>query len=258
MPTIAFADESGTDANSPCYGIGVVCVSADAVDAFETYVKDLKAQHGVQGEIKWTRIRTSHGAINFALGALDAILRSHTATLDVMVVRKDQYRNWRGDTEVAFYKTYTQLLRHIARRTQEPATVLIDARSDAYSRSNEVIETIGNRMLARLNSSGRLTGVEKVDSRERIGIQVADVLTGAITAGHVRYLDRGFGMHNGKLVTIGRIAQMLGWDALCYDTFPHDKINIWHFPIEFRADPETRNPQPTRAAVPYVTADDLR
>lgn|SRR5262245_13162557 len=236
MPTIAFADESGTDANSPCYGIGVVCVAADAVGAFETYVNDLKRQHGVQGEVKWTRIRKSHGAINFALGALDAILRSRTATLDVMVVRKDQYRNWRGDTEIAFYKTYTQLLRHIARRTKETATVLIDARSDAYSRSNEVIETIGNRMLARLNSAGKLAGVEKVDSRDRIGIQVADVLTGAITAGHIRYLDRGFGMHNGKIVTVGRIAQMLGWDALCYDTFPHDKINIWHFPIEFRAE----------------------
>ena len=45
MPTIAFADESGTDANSPCYGIGVVSVAADAVAAFETYVNDLKRQH---------------------------------------------------------------------------------------------------------------------------------------------------------------------------------------------------------------------
>jgi len=118
------------------------------------------------------------------------------------------------------------------------------------------MQTIGNYMLAQLASSGRLDRVEKVESRESVGVQVADLLTGAITAAHSRKLNSKFPLHKGKQLAIERLADMIGWDDLCYDTMPSDKINIWHFPKEYRAFPATlsltwmREPR-------YVSAIDL-
>src|SRR4029079_7275370 len=65
MPRIAFADESGTDDHSRCYAIGVASVLTSDRDDFERRVVALKATHGVVGEAKWTRVRNSHGLINF-------------------------------------------------------------------------------------------------------------------------------------------------------------------------------------------------
>ena len=132
---VAYADEAGTDANSRCYAIGVLSFAADRVSHFQEVFDVLKKQHGVVGEAKWGKISKGHGLINFALAWLDRVLRSRTASFDVIVVHTALYRLWmeRGaDRENAFYKTYTYLLRHIARRTAVPTMVFLDDRSDAY------------------------------------------------------------------------------------------------------------------------------
>jgi hypothetical protein len=53
------------------------------------------------------------------------------------------------------------------------------------------------------------------------------------------------------------MARLLGWDAPHYDTMPNDKFNIWHFPIEYRALPGTRDVTPA-GIVPFITATDLQ
>lgn len=259
MPKIGFADESGTDSKSPCYAIGVLLLDVNRLSAFEGVLQGLRVTHGISHELKWKRISNSHGAINFLLEALDLILKSTTVTFDVIVVRKTLFRNWQGDAiqqEKAFYQTYTFLLRHVLNRVRDAAEVVIDDRSDSYGKQHEVIETIGNRMLAKLESSGRLDAVRKVNSKESPGIQVADLLTGVVTAAHNVYLKPETQMHAGKRLAIERVAQMLGWDRLCYDTYPHPRFNVWHFPIEFRADPASRDPAPT-GSIPYVLPSEV-
>ena len=88
------------------------------------------------------------------------------------------------------------------------------------------------------------------------GIQVADMLTGAINTGHRLQLDPTIQINRGKRLLLARMAQVLGWDALCYDTWPDTKFNIWHFPQEYRAQPATKNVM-FASTVPYVTPDDL-
>jgi hypothetical protein len=162
---IAFADESGTDARCPCYAIGVVAMPAADRSSLEQRIIALKSAHGIVGEAKWTRVRNSHGAINFVLGALDLVLHAPDITLDVIVVNKRLFRNWRGsarEREDAFYKTYTYLLRHVARRSHDIAEVFIDDRSDTYALQHRAMQTIGNRMLTRLGASGSLDAVTRV------------------------------------------------------------------------------------------------
>jgi hypothetical protein len=258
MKRIAFADESGLDGLSPCYAIGVVSFDHDCLTDFEHYFKCKLESHGVVGEAKWKKIRTSHGLINFTIDALNSILRSHSASFDVIVVDTARYRNWNSvlwKHEDAFYQTFTILLNHIADRGGYPAEIYIDDRTDSYAKQDEKMARIGNNMLVQLASAGRIETVQKVKSHDCVGVQVADVLTGAINASHARNLNSGFPLHPAKSLAIERLAEMLGWDDLCYDTFPSDKINIWHFPIEYRAVPATlavwrRDPR-------YISAVDL-
>lgn len=98
--------------------------------------------------------------------------------------------------------------------------------------------------------------MRKVNSKGSNGVQVADLLTGVVTAAHNLYLLPEMQLHPGKRVAIDRVARMLGWDRLCYDTYPHPRFNIWHFPIEFRAEPASRHPNPTRA-VSYVLPSEV-
>lgn len=259
MARVAFADESGTTDKSPCYAIGVVSVPESDLGAFNQRFEDLRRQHGFEGEAKWTRVRKGHGLVNFTLDWLSEILSSPTACFDGIVVHKELFRKWAGGArgrEEAFYLTYTYLPRHIVRRADETATVFIDERSDTYSKRHEVVETIGNHMLAQLASKGRLQSVCKVKSHDHPGIQVADLLTGAITTDHVRYLDSNHDPNPGKRLAIERMAWLLGWDDLCYDTYPHPKFNIWHFPIEYRARPRSNHPG-LRTPVPYVTREEM-
>lgn len=259
MERVAFADESGTTAGLPCYAIGVVTVEARHLDAFNRHFDMLRSKYGICGEVKWTRVRNSVGLVNFAIECLYDILRSNTATFDAIVVNKVLFRNWRSrliGKEGAFYQTYTYLLRHVIHRTSAISDVFIDERSDSYAKQHEVVEAIGNSMLAELASRGRLRSVRKVKSSEFPGVQVADILTGAINSAHIRYLSKRFEMSPAKVLTIKRLAELIGWDDLCYDTYPHDKFNIWHFPEEFRRIPRSREPGELREPK-FICADDL-
>lgn len=259
MYRTAFADESGTTDGLPCYTIGVISVATDKLSEFESHYNMLIDKHGVSGEVKWTRVRTSHGLINFALEWLHDIFNSETATFDAIVVNKSLFRNWgRSETnkENAFYQTYTYLLRHLVARTSSISDIFIDDCSDSYNKRHEMVETIGNHMLNKLASSGRLNSVTKISSKSSPGIQIADILTGAINSSHIRHLDSRHSINNGKTLAISRLAQIIGWDDLCYDTYPHEKFNIWHFPIEYRGKPSSKNPS-FKNILPYITNDDL-
>jgi hypothetical protein len=259
MKRVAFADESGIDGRANCYSIGAVSVDADRLEAFEEFFKSKLLEHGVQGEAKWTRVRMSHGLINFALDALCSILRSDSASFDVIVVNTSLFRNWTlrlVNQETAFYQTYTYLLRHLASRSKDTADVYIDDRSDSYAKRHEVVEKIGNHMLQKLASKGRLGAVSKVRSREYVGIQIADMLTGAINAAHSLRINPKLPINPGKRLAIERLAEVLGWDDLCYDTMPSDKFNIWHFPIEYRSSPKTQTIK-LAEEIRYVSSVDL-
>jgi Protein of unknown function (DUF3800) len=259
MKRIAFADESGLDGLSPCYGVGVVSFDHDRLNSFEEYFKVKLASHGVVGEAKWKKITTSHGLINFALDALNSIIRSGTATFDIIVVNTALFRNWNSvlmTREDAFYQTVTLLLNHVADRAGLPSEIYIDNRNDHYSKRDEMVAKIGNNMLARLASAGRLDSVQKIDSHYCVGVQVVDLLTGAITAAHARYMNPNQSLHPGKSLAIARLAEMLGWDDLCYDTVPSNKVNVWHFPTEYRNLPATRSIRCQREPR-YVSSVDL-
>ncbi len=148
------------------------------------------------------------------------------------------------------------MLNDNAKRSGDITKVFIDDRSGSYLKQYEVVEIITNRMLAREGSTGRIVSVTKENSLNVPGIQAVDILTGAINASHLRYLDSSTEINSGKVLAVGRLAKTLGWDDLCYDTMPNLEMNIWHFPREYRDIPRTRSVE-FDEDVPYVTEVDL-
>lgn len=256
VDNIAFADESGTSSKEKCYAIGALFVPAARYPQFEEETSQLVKEHGVVGEVKWTKIGASHGPINLGIDVAKRILKSKCC-FSAIVVKKDLYNKWRGNKEEAFYTTYTQLIEHAVRSQRAVTRVYIDNRSDSYDRQDEVLEIVANRMLAKLSSAGRIDNVIKVDSKKHVLLQVADLLTGAINTAHHRYLNPNWCVHPGKNLCISRLAAVLGWDDLKYDTYPSVNFNVWHFPTEYRRSPRTRKVIPNYS-VNFVTADELR
>jgi len=251
-----FADESGTHSSGKCYSIGVISVPTISMTEFQQQIEGMIRQHGVMGEVKWKKISKSHGLINFAVDLLRLILKS-SCQFSAIVVKKDDYRKWQVMEEKAFYTTYSLLLRHkITSDDCSEAVVYIDNRQDSYSKQHEVLQIVTNHMLAKRNSTGQVIELDKADSKRYLGIQAVDMLVGAINASHNLYLDPHLQISPGKLLALSKMAALLGWDKLCYDTFPNGKFNIWHFPSSFRGIPMTRKPV-INLNVPYVSREDV-
>jgi hypothetical protein len=238
-----FADESGTHDKYPCYGIGCLSIPVKKLDEYNSIFKELKRFHGVTGELKWHRIRNSHGGINMSLDIARKILHEGFR-FDAIIVYKNSYNNWQNDNhDTAFYKTYCEVLTHHIKKyvptydddnPDMQCKVLIDARNESYDKHDEVLEIITNRRLHRIPLKRNIDKVTKSDSKNLFGIQTVDILIGAITASHCLAENLSISVNKGKQLLIKRLAAMLGWDALHYDTFPESEFNIWHFPGEHR------------------------
>lgn len=242
MSYIIFADESGINPDYHCYSIGALVIPTDELKNFNIQFNELIKKHGVVGEVKWKKISTSYGQINFGIDILKAIVKLNYK-YSIIVVKKPDYRKWQKNQEEGFYTTYCLLIYDRLRfsKTGQDHLVYIDHRSDSYDKQDEVVEIITNRMLNQIRSKSKLIEVQKTNSQLYPGIQVVDIITGAINAAHNRYLNPGMQLNKGKQILIDRLSNILGWDDLCYDTYPDEEFNIWNFPWEtYRATPATK------------------
>ncbi|MCI0563732.1 MAG: DUF3800 domain-containing protein [Nitrososphaera sp.] len=250
MGQIVFTDESGTSGGQT-YAIGALSVPEEKTQELDVFVSDAIHMHGIIGEVKWTKLRNSYGLINFGLDLLRYILESRCC-FSAIVVKKAAYRKWVHDPESAFYVTYRLLLEHCAKTQNKNLRVTMDRKSDTYAKRHEVVQVIANYRLKH-QPAANLATVVREDSKNLLGLQAVDYLTGAICTAHNMRLCQNQNTAPAKRLAIERLAKMLGWDDLIYDTYPNGDFNIWHFPIDFRCDPATLKVHPD-LRVPYVTA----
>lgn len=250
-----FSDESGISGVERCYTIGAILLPSSHVDEFNKITTELSKSHGITGEAKWTKVSSSYGLINFGLDMLKRILDGDYC-FNAIVVNKAPYRKWRSNREEAFYTTYTLLIEHCARTLKGQISAKIDDSTDSYPKQHEVVQIIANHKLADAPPSAQVRNVEKTNSKASQGIQVADMLTGAINAAHHKFLNPNLKIDAGKELFIERMAQILGWDDVVYDTWPNANFNIWHFPIEYRRTPATLKIRPD-IDIPFVSRDEL-
>ena len=239
MDYLVFGDESGTTGNDPCYSIGLLCIPKEKLDEFNQYIESLKSRRGIVGELKWQKIKNSSGQANICLDILSMVLKS-SCCFHSIIVEKAKYNNWRIKRESAFYKTYTLLLKNTAEQVKSPLKVIIDQKCDKYKRNDEVVGIVANNMLSQIGSDKIISEVKMQDSKLHAGLQVVDILTGAVNSGYMKYLNKNIKLSKAKEASFIKMAEMLGWDKLHYDTYPNKDFNIWHFPIENKANPATK------------------
>ncbi|WP_244956957.1 DUF3800 domain-containing protein [Enterovibrio norvegicus] len=132
------------------------------------------------------------------------------------------------------------LLKGTAQQLKSNLTVLIDQKCDKYKKNDEVVGIIANNMLAQIGQERTIEGVSMNDSKQHFGLQVVDILTGAVNAGYLKFLTPGLTLSKAKEMALPKMADLLGWDGIKYDTYPNESFNIWHFPRENRARPATK------------------
>jgi hypothetical protein len=235
----AFADESGTSKGCPCYTIGILAFPRTYFAEFNAQIESIYEESGLQGEIKWQKIRKSAGQINLCLNILKYILSS-PVSFHAIAVSKAPFRKWHNNEEQAFYTTYDYLIRESSKSKNAKITVFADQKSNSYAKQDELMQIITNHMLARLPTSSMIQHVAMEDSKYHWGLQAVDIITGAVNSGYHLYFDPSAQMQDAKKIAIRKMANILGWDNLVYDTMPNNNFNIWHFPIETRAIPATK------------------
>lgn len=241
-PTLAppdftiFADESGIHAGYRCFGIGAWSIPTDYVPDAERLLQEVHARYAFRQEQKWKAINNFRAGIEAGVEGIRTLLSCGFA-YNAIIVRKDTYAKWNSSPGDGFWTVYYLLMRHIAHPPGSTHRVVLDLRSDEYPKSDEVLEIVTNHALRPRDAS---ITVEMGDSKANLLIQYADLLTGAITSDTNVFLG-GDTANDGKREIIERIAALIGWDALRYDTMPNVAFNIWHFPADgFRAHPATR------------------
>lgn len=235
-----FGDESGIHRQrSPVYSIGCLVVESASVPSVEAGLEAILQSHGVPDELKWTKVGGHRARADAAEEGLRFLFQNKVRYFAI-VVRKDIYQKWRTDREEAFYTTYYLLAKQMAERLGD-IDLRIDERVDRYSKRGEVMRIVSNNALRRIGSPANVASVEMIDSKASRILQFADLLTGAINADTSSLLLPGAPVNDGKRELITRIAAMFGWKRLYHDTYPNSRLNLWHFPIEFRNVPGTRN-----------------
>ncbi|WP_186763147.1 DUF3800 domain-containing protein [Lentzea tibetensis] len=200
--SVAFFDEAGAISSDRFFAVGLLRV-ANHADLLKE-VKKLRKAHGYHDEFKWagltTRNRQAMADLIDLLLDSDAIYSCFVADRSVA----DPVERF-GDSFQAYEKLATQLL-HGSVRPHELVSVLADHYSAPNNRSFE--NTVRRDCNARLRRLA-VVSVVQVDSGATEGLQLVDVLTGAVAFGFKA--DNGLASHDSlKGRTAARLRARLG------------------------------------------------
>jgi hypothetical protein len=195
--SVAFFDEAGAISSDRFFVVGLLRV-ADHSRLLKD-VKVLRKRHGFWDEFKWAGITAANAAVYTDL--IELLLNS-SATYSAFVADRhvaDPVTRF-GDTFHAYEKLATQLLIGSI-RPYELCSVLADNYSAPNHRSFErTVRDESNSRLRRL----AVVSVVQVDSGATEGLQLVDVLTGAVGFGFKA--DAGLASHGSNK---GRVAEAM-------------------------------------------------
>lgn len=235
-----FCDESGIAGNQKHYGFGALIMGYQRRGDFARAMAQIRAQHRFSDdELKWNKI--SRGNRDLYLALVDYFFRTPWLFFHCMLVERAwvQARAYHhGSFELARSKHFTQfltnkvgLMQRVHRGRDLWIRVYADKIPSSYSRAAETIHIIGNRAIKKLDplatfardAPGPIDSVIECDSKAYNGIQLSDLLLGAV----LDTWNEGSSSEH-KAAVKARIASYLGWPDLKADTHPSErKFNVW-------------------------------
>lgn len=238
-----FCDETGTH-NCAYFGWGSIWCPLDRVGALERAVDRICRAEGCRRELKWS--------MSHALAARQRALRWFFETpwvcFQSLWVKKSKMRIFRGRSSAAL--AYRKLLCTMLTTCMERFDALPGGPRDfevVVDQVSETTRTLTRREFRILTAAAKKRGdtrrnpvadFRRVDSRSTRGIQLADLLAGAIRAG---WEGRPGGA---KRKVYRTVARHLGWKDLRATTAPNLKFNIWLHWDSIDASPHLKTRRP--------------
>jgi len=178
-----YCDESGLEALTrkdahKFTAIGGIWMTAEFRDSFKASMIAIKMKHNVKGELKWQKISPAY--LELYQEIITYFFDTPELRFRVIMIESKTVDNIRfndKDAELGFYKFYYQLLHHW----------LFDFNSynvfvDYKVNRNKGRLGILKKVLDASNLTSDIKQVQALHSHESLGIQMADVLTGLVSA----------------------------------------------------------------------------
>ena len=221
-----YCDESSIDnPSSKMMVIGALFIERGLVPEVRKKIKELREKHGVNGELKW--VKTSSKVLPFYEELFTYLFSfdGSKITFRCIVVDKSQvnYEKYhKQDKELAFYKFYYQLLKR--RLKDDRYYIFLDFRP---SKNKNSVRRLGEFL--KLFSKG-IEHIQAYNSNENVLIQVADILTGAVSFARNTPNGSAAKQELGKI-----IGKVIGKENLSFKSpFWEDKFNIFCIDLSAR------------------------
>ncbi|MCC6648707.1 MAG: DUF3800 domain-containing protein, partial [Polyangiaceae bacterium] len=231
---LVYCDESGIDGQR-YYGFGSLWMPWERRGDFCALVRRLREAHRYMDEIKWQHVNRRSAA--FYVDLVDTFFSKTWLMFHALVVRK-------GYTDAQFHRDFDEEKRKrfamlVGKKIQyfsdgrvdKSYHVRVDPLPSRYAKADQAAFKIAGATLKKTLGIVPLKSLITRDSRATPGIQVSDLLLGALMSEW-----QGTASSEHKLRVRATVAGMLGWPDLRADTHPGEwKFNAWYF-----YDPSTR------------------
>lgn len=210
---------------------------------FYRLVNDLRQEHDYSFEIKWNKVKTRFK--QFYLDLVKAFFECRDLMFHCLIVCKANIDKeaHNGDYDLAFRKHYAMLLDNKIRcfakgHPNKRYRIHTDPIASSYAKADEAARIIlGHKLCAELGMDC-IESLRTKDSKESLGIQICDLLLGAVMSSW----QRKDVTDTSKIEVRASVANHLGWSDMHAVTFPKEwKFNIWYFENPNARDAPVRN-----------------
>lgn len=183
MDIEVFCDESCLEAlinkNAHRYvGIGSVWIPADNRQNLKDGINKIKANYNIKGELKWKKLSPTY--LNLYKEIVDFYFCNEFIRFRIILIESEKVNSivyHGGDNELSFYKFYYQLLNHWILDFNQ-YDVFLDFK---VNRNKGRLKTLREKLQS-AHPFALIKQVQGLPSEESVGIQLADLLTGMVTA----------------------------------------------------------------------------
>lgn len=159
-------------------GIGGIWMPSEMRDKFKTDIQAIKLKYNVRGELKWNKV--SPKFLPLYKEITDYFFEAEYLRFRVILVESDkvdliQFHN--SDAELSFYKFYYQMIKTWI-YDFNLYDVFVDLKKNRDKGRLKELE----KFLDKANFFSDVRMVQGLPSNQSLGIQLADVLTGLVTA----------------------------------------------------------------------------
>lgn len=244
-----FCDESGMHDSRRMVGFGSFWIPTERRGDLQSIRRRTSSRHFPPSEVKWTKVKKQ--TLPFFLDIVDEFFQRPWMMFHCIVISKEDFElsHHNNDLDLAHRKFFTMLLSSKIRRFAAPGktySIRVDPIQSYYKKADEAAEKVLQNLVEQvppLRGANVVRSLRTVDSRTTFGVQMSDLLLGAVMAARANNTKS-----EAKAQVMARIASHLRWPDLTSCTYGGAwKFNIWRF-----WDPQSRSPRPERGrATPF-------